>query len=136
MAGGDTTFGASPAGATDAGAYGDDTAVAHLQSPSVGAQPADSFDDVHRAMMEMNDESPRSYDANCSAEALMVPATDELAAMQAALGSGNCSNNKAGSFMVTDVNGGNSASFMVPQDPAVSTGNQVELLERRTSMDH
>jgi hypothetical protein len=60
MADGDTTFGASPAGATDAGVYGD-TAVAHLQSPSVGSQPADSFDDVLRAMTEMNDAFLRSY---------------------------------------------------------------------------
>jgi hypothetical protein len=127
MAGGDTTFGASPAGATDAGAYGDDTAMALLQSPSVRAQPADSFDDVLRAMMEMNDAFQRSYYADCSAEAHKALATDELAAMQAALGSGSCSNNNAGSFMVMDVNGGNSASFMAPQDPAVSTRNQVEL---------
>jgi len=129
MAGGDTTFGASPTGATDAGAYGD-AAVAHLQSPNVGAQPADSFDDVLRAMMEEMNESgtfPRSYYANCSAEALMAPATDKLPAMQAALGRGNCSNYNAGSFMVTDVNGSNSASFMAPQDPAVPTGNQMEL---------
>jgi hypothetical protein len=64
---------------------------------------------------------------HCSAEALLAPATDKLAATQVALGSGNCSYYNAGSFMVTDVNGGNSASSMAPQDPAVPTGNQVEL---------
>jgi hypothetical protein len=57
-------------------------------------------------MLEMNDAFPRSYYANCSAEPLMGPATDEItASMQAALSSGNCSNNNAVSFMVMDVNG-------------------------------
>lgn len=129
MAGGGRTFGASPTGATDPGAYGD-VAMAHLQSPSFGAQPepAESFDDVlRRTMMEMDDKLPRSNYANCSAEALMgmaPPATDELAAMV----SGKRSNYNAGPFMVTDVDGGNSASFMAPQDDLpVPTGKQVEL---------
>jgi hypothetical protein len=109
VAGGHTNFG--------------DAAVAHLQSQNVGAQsePADSFDDVLRAMMEMDGTFPRPYYA---------PAKDKLlAATQAALGNGNRSNYNAGSFMVKDMNGGNnSASFMAPQDPAAPTaGNQVEL---------
>jgi hypothetical protein len=73
MAVGGTTFRASRAGATDAGAYRDDAAMAHLQSLIVGAQLADSFDDVLRALLEMNDVFPRSYYANCSAEAPRGP---------------------------------------------------------------
>ncbi|ONM04310.1 hypothetical protein ZEAMMB73_Zm00001d032057 [Zea mays] len=126
QAGSGTAFGASsPTGATDAGAYGAAAvAQAQLQSPNAGAQPADSsFDDVLRAMMEMD-----YYANNCSAEALMAPATDELAGMQAAAALGSSGNYNAGPFMVTDANGGNGTPFMAlalaPQDPAAPTGNQ------------
>lgn len=129
QAGSGTAFGASsPTGATDAGAYGAAAvAQAQLQSPNAGAQPADSsFDDVLRAMMEMD-----YYANNCSAEALMAPATDELAGMQAAAALGSSGNYNAGPFMVTDANGGNGTPFMAlapaPQDPAAPTGNQVQV---------
>lgn len=131
QAGSGTAFGASSptaTGATDAGAYGAAAvAQAQLQSPNAGAQPADSsFDDVLRAMMEMD-----YYANNCSAEALMAPATDELAGMQAAAALGSSGNYNAGPFMVTDANGGNGTPFMAlvpaPQDPAAPTGNQVQV---------